>query len=76
MRIGQVARLAGVSTRTIRYYHRLGLLPEPPRDSNGYRSYALDDVVALLRIRRLTALGLALDEIREVLAEDGAADLD
>ncbi|WP_338836343.1 MerR family transcriptional regulator [Gordonia polyisoprenivorans] len=76
MRIGQVARLAGVSTRTIRYYHRLGLLPEPARDSNGYRSYALDDVVALLRIRRLTALGLALDEVRNVLAEDGAADLD
>lgn len=76
MRIGQVARLAGVSTRTIRYYHRLGLLPEPARDTNGYRSYALDDVVALLRIRRLTALGLALDEVRDVLAEDRAADLD
>ena len=76
MRIGQIARLAGVSTRTIRYYHRLGLLPEPSRHSSGYRTYALDDVVALLRIRRLTALGFALEEVRDVLAEEAAADFD
>lgn len=70
MRIGDVARIVGVSTRAIRHYHRIGLLPEPARESNGYRSYTLDAVVLLLRIRRLVELGMSLDEIGDVLDED------
>jgi len=53
MRIGELAGLAGVSTRTVRHYHRIGLLPEPRRRENGYRSYELRDLVLLLRARRL-----------------------
>jgi DNA-binding transcriptional MerR regulator len=68
MRIGELAALAGVSTRTVRHYHQLGLLPEPPRLANGYREYRLRDAVVLARVRRLAELGLALDEIRDVLA--------
>lgn len=41
MRIGEYAALVGVSTRTVRHYHHLGLLPEPARLSNGYRDYRL-----------------------------------
>ncbi len=70
MRIGDIARIAGVSTRTVRHYHRIGLVAEPARESNGYRSYTLDDVVLLLRIRRLAELGMSLDEIGDVLDGD------
>ncbi|WP_030617968.1 MerR family transcriptional regulator [Streptomyces sclerotialus] len=75
MRIGELAALAGVSTRTVRHYHHLGLLPEPERRANGYREYALRDAVLLTRVRRLTELGLGLDEVRDVLAEDARRDL-
>lgn len=70
MRIGEIAALVGVSTRAVRHYHHLGLLPEPRRLGNGYRDYALRDAVLLARIRRLTELGLGLDEVRDVLADD------
>lgn len=75
MRIGELAALAGVSTRAVRHYHHLGLLPEPERRANGYRRYRLRDAVSLARIRRLSELGLALDEIRDVLADDRGRDL-
>lgn len=75
MRIGEIAALVGVSTRTVRHYHRLGLLPEPRRLANGYRDYRLRDAVALARIRRLAELGLSLAEIRKVLAGDQDRDL-
>ncbi|MFD0889826.1 MerR family transcriptional regulator, partial [Streptosporangium algeriense] len=67
MRIGELAALVGVSPRTVRHYHHLGLLPEPVRLANGYREYGLRDAVILARVRRLTELGLSLDEIRDVL---------
>ncbi len=75
LRIGELADLAGVSTRTVRHYHHIGLLAEPERLANGYRSYGLAHVVALLRIRRLAELGLSLDEIGDALVEGGDADL-
>lgn len=75
MRIGELAALVGVSTRTVRHYHRLGLLPEPERRANGHRHYDLRDAVLLARVRRLTELGLSLDEVRDVLADDAGRDL-
>ncbi|MCT2588819.1 MerR family transcriptional regulator [Streptomyces sp. N2-109] len=75
MRIGELAGVAGITTRAVRHYHRIGLLPEPPRQPNGYREYSLRDAVELARIRRLTELGLSLDEVRDVLAEDVGKDL-
>ncbi|MBO3749371.1 MerR family transcriptional regulator [Streptosporangiaceae bacterium NEAU-GS5] len=75
MRIGELAALVGVSTRTVRHYHHLGLLPEPPRLGNGYREYRLRDAVLLARVRRLAELGLSLDEIRDVLADDQGREL-
>jgi DNA-binding transcriptional MerR regulator len=69
MRIGEVAALAGVSTRAVRHYHQRGLLAEPARLANGYREYTLRDVVVLSRIRRLTELGLTLDEVRDALGD-------
>ncbi|GGL21888.1 MerR family transcriptional regulator [Planomonospora parontospora] len=75
MRIGELAALAGVSTRTVRHYHRLGLLPEPERRANGYRVYGLRAAVTLARIRRLTELGLSLAEVGDALADDRGRDL-
>lgn len=75
MRIGELAALVGISTRAVRHYHRVGLLPEPARRANGYRSYTLRDAVALARVRRLVELGLSLGEVAEVLAGDADRDL-
>jgi DNA-binding transcriptional MerR regulator len=75
MRIGELADLVGISTRAIRHYHHVGLLPEPPRKANGYREYSLRDAVELARVRRLVELGLSLDEADDVLADDAGRDL-
>ncbi|MGV9790676.1 MerR family transcriptional regulator [Streptomyces sp. NPDC003435] len=75
MRIGELAALVGVTTRAVRHYHHVGLLPEPARRANGYRSYTLRHAVLLARIRRLTELGLSLDEVRDVLADDAGREL-
>ena len=75
MRIGELADLVGISTRTIRHYHRVGLLAEPARRGNGYRDYSLRDAVELARVRRLVELGLSLAEAGDVLAGDADRDL-
>ncbi|MEW2530306.1 MerR family transcriptional regulator [Streptomyces sp. NPDC047071] len=75
MRIGEIAAAVGLTTRAIRHYHHLGLLPEPLRRPNGYRSYGLREAIVLARIKRLTELGLGLDEVRDVLADDAGREL-
>lgn len=67
MRSKEVAELAGVSVRTLRHYHQIGVLPEPERGANGYRHYGLAHVATLLRIRRLTELGVPLDRVPQLL---------
>ncbi|AZI59302.1 MerR family transcriptional regulator [Nakamurella antarctica] len=69
MRIGELAKIAGVSTRAIRHYHSVGVLPEPARRSNGYREYGSKDLLSLVRLVRLAQLGLTLDQIRDALDE-------
>lgn len=69
MKSSELAKLAGVSVRTLRHYHAIGLLPEPPRRENGYRDYGADELVRVLRIKRLAALGFSLSSIGEVLDE-------
>jgi DNA-binding transcriptional MerR regulator len=63
VRIGELGRRAGVSTRTLRHYESLGLLPVR-RGANGYRVYDEDDARAVAEIRMLVGLGFALDETR------------
>ncbi|MGW6459505.1 MerR family transcriptional regulator [Streptomyces sp. NPDC055078] len=75
MRIGEIAALVGVTPRTVRHYHHLGLLPEPERRPNGYRDYGLQHAVVLARVRRLTELGLGLAEVRDVIADDAGREL-
>jgi DNA-binding transcriptional MerR regulator len=68
LRIGEAAKAVGLSTKTIRYYHEIGLLPEPMRSEGDYRLYDADDLLRLWRIRRLRTLGLSLEQIRDLLA--------
>jgi DNA-binding transcriptional MerR regulator len=67
MRSSELARLAGVTVRALRHYHHEGVLPEPERGSNGYREYRVSDLVRVLRIRRLAAVGIPLDEMSSLL---------
>jgi DNA-binding transcriptional MerR regulator len=67
MRIGELGERVGVNPKTIRYYEEIGLLPEPTRLRSGYRAYT-DDAARLGFIKSAQRLGLALDEIREILA--------
>jgi DNA-binding transcriptional MerR regulator len=75
MRIGELAALLRVSTRTVRHYHHRGVLPEPSRRANGYREYGIRDAIVLARVRRLVELGLSLDEARDLVADDRAKEL-
>lgn len=66
--IGKLSKASGVNIETIRYYERIGLLPEPPRSESGYRQYAAQHLQVLRFIRRGRELGFSLDDIRNLLA--------
>ncbi|MFJ7589392.1 MerR family transcriptional regulator [Streptomyces sp. NPDC097617] len=65
--ISQLARTAGATVRTVRHYHHIGLLPEPERDSSGYRRYSAQAAVDLIRIRTLADAGVPLSRIDALL---------
>lgn len=67
MRIGELAALSGLSTKTIRFYEQDGLVPAPPRTTGGYRDYPPDTAMRLAFIRDAQSAGLTLAEIRGVL---------
>jgi len=71
--IGQLAAYAGVSPRTVRHYHAVGLLPEPERDHAGYRRYDAAAAVELVRIRVLAEAGVPLSRVRALLDAEPAA---
>jgi DNA-binding transcriptional MerR regulator len=64
---GELARLAGVSTDTLRHYERKGVLPLARRLSNGYRRYAPDALDRVRLIRRALSVGFRLDELARFL---------
>ncbi|KFU76918.1 DNA-binding transcriptional regulator, MerR family [Amycolatopsis lurida] len=68
--IGQAAAFAGVTVKTVRHYHRLGLIEEPLRDSLGYRRYGSTDVLRLVQVRTLAEAGVPLAEIDTMLGAD------
>lgn len=65
--IGQLAAAAGVTVRTVRHYHHVGLLPEPERDASGYRRYSAQAAVDLIRIRTLADAGVPLARVDALL---------
>ena len=72
MKIGEIAKAAGVSTSRIRFYEREGIIPPADRGANGYRDYPAE-LVALLRfIEQAQGLGFTLREIADVEIGTGA----
>lgn len=67
-KIGELARITGTQTVTIRYYEKEGLLRQPERTGAGYRLYSENDVERLHFIRRCRLHGMNLAEIRDLLA--------
>lgn len=69
MLIGELAQTSGTTTKTLRFYEDVGLLPTPHRSANGYRYYdsSADTFARIDFIRRGQAAGLTLAQIRQVL---------
>ena len=67
MRSGELARLGGVSTDTLRHYERVGVLPKPHRTNGGYRDYPADSLQRVLLIRSALSIGFTLPELATVL---------
>jgi MerR family gold-responsive transcriptional activator of gol and ges genes len=67
--IGQLARAAGVTDKTIRFYEQIGVLPAARRGASGYRQYSRSDVDRLVFIRRGRTLGLSLSDLKALTAE-------
>ena len=74
LRIGDVAKLAGTTPRTIRYYEEIGLLPQAPaRPSGGHRLYTPTEVERLREAMRLKELlGVTLQELKDLLTAEEA----
>ncbi len=76
VKIGDAAAFVGITPRTIRHYHEIGLLPEPERGGDDRRRYGYEDMIRLLWIRKMADAGIALDVIRDAfttgLASAGA----
>jgi DNA-binding transcriptional MerR regulator len=68
MRIGQVARAAGVSVDTVRFYERRGILPAARRRPSGYRVFDAGAVERIRAAKTLQELGFTLDEVADALA--------
>lgn len=67
LRRGELAKRTGCNIETIRYYERIGLLPDPPRSENGFRRYEEGHITRLMFIRRARGLGFTLDEVQDLL---------
>ncbi|NKY32253.1 MerR family transcriptional regulator [Nocardia speluncae] len=68
--IGQAAAFVGVTVKTVRHYHKLGLVAEPERDSSGYRRYGSAELLQLVQVRTLATAGVPLAEIGPMLDAD------
>src|SRR6476646_5576183 len=72
LQIGEVAKRAGVSIDTLRYYEKLKLLHRPARTSGGFRLFAPENVERVRFIRQAQELGFSLHEIKGLLTTGGA----
>lgn len=65
--VSKLADRVGTSSDTVRYYERIGLLPEPDRSASGYRMYDDDAVERVQFIKHAQRFGLRLEEVAELL---------
>lgn len=67
LRVGDLAKAAGISPDTLRHYERKGVLLAPRRSYNGYREYPIEALNRVRLVRRALAVGFTLDELARVL---------
>jgi MerR family transcriptional regulator, copper efflux regulator len=67
LKVGAVAKAAGVGVQTLHYYERLGLLPKPVRSAANYRLYSAEAIRRVQFIKKAQALGLTLEETKQIL---------
>ncbi len=65
--IGELSKRTGVNIETIRYYEKIGIMPNPPRSSGGYRMYSNPHLERLSFVRRSRELGFSQPEVRKLL---------
>ena len=70
MSIGKLAKAAGVSVDTIRFYEKCGVLAESSRRPSGFREYSSRDLECLRFVRRARGLGFSIPQILEILTLD------
>lgn len=67
-KIGEISKLYGIGTDSLRYYEEIGIL-KPRRDDNGYRMYSINDIRTLNILRELRSIGFSMSEIKDHLAD-------
>ena len=67
LRVGSIAKKAGVGVQTLHFYERIGLLPKPIRSEANYRLYSPDALRRVRFIKKTQALGFTLAEIKQIL---------
>ena len=72
MRIGEIAKRAGVTVDTVRFYERVGVLPAPARTESGYRDYEPETVERIQLTRELQGIGFTLSDAVDALAAHDA----
>ena len=65
--IGDISRKTGVNIETVRYYERIGIMPEPNRTEGGNRQYNHEQLKRLHFVKRSRELGFNLEEVRALL---------
>ncbi len=70
MKIGEFAKISGLSIETLRYYERVGLLDNPQRTASNYRQYTDQTLERIRFIRSAQALGFRLNEIKSLLQKN------
>lgn len=72
----ELAEMVDTTVKTIRHYHRVGLLEEPERRPNGYKAYGPEHVAQLLEVLRLREIGLSVAQIGEAMGSSEGSVLD
>ena len=72
MRIGEIAKRAGVTVDTVRFYERVGVLPAPARTESGYRDYEPETAERIQLTRELQGIGFTLSDAVDALAAHDA----
>ncbi len=67
MNIGEAAKVSGISTKMIRHYETLGIIPKAARSDAGYRKYSDSDINILKFVKRARGLGFSMKEIKKLV---------